>query len=185
MRPPISRGWTKFAGGVRAEALVVVAAGRTPGSATSSRRRSGSCTTLRVQARHAHGRRQRLRCRAPPSTRTCATPRAASSRGHRAYSIKLGAARRSPTAVRRSGRPDHALQGEDAVGEPPRARRGSGMPRFAELSIGEDAVIAAVAWLADPGGLLRGPRPRDLPASRLRAGAGGRPRRRPRAAMRS
>jgi hypothetical protein len=72
--------------------------------------------------------------------------------GHRAYSIKLGTSRELEYQpfVNPAGPimpfKEKMLWTSRAVLDEVLA-----FPRFAELSIGEDVVIAAVAWLADPG----------------------------------
>ncbi|HEV2560190.1 MAG TPA: hypothetical protein VGU45_16325 [Microvirga sp.] len=77
--------------------------------------------------------------------------RAFIAQGHRAYSIKLGSGRE--LAYGPFLNPDDPIMPfkEKMMWVSPAVLDAVlGLPRFSELSIGEDAVIAALAWLADP-----------------------------------
>ncbi len=77
--------------------------------------------------------------------------RAFIAQGHRAYSIKLGSGRElSYGPFLNPDDPIMPFKEKMMWVSPEVLDRVLALPRFAELSIGEDAVIAAMAWLADP-----------------------------------
>ena len=68
---------------------------------------------------------------------------------HRAYSIKLGASLSSSIDRLSTFPPNHAFKEKMLWASHQVLAEVLETPRFSELSIGEDAVIAAVAWLSD------------------------------------